>query len=240
MIQLLKRIFNSKYIQNLILSIGVLVLACGLLVAPAKATGVYQMPNLSAGDPTWIVDDAEVLSLVTKSKINKTLENLAEETGNEVRLVTIRRLDYGETAASFTEKLFDKWFPTPEAAAHQTVLVLDTLTKNDGIRTGEAVKTMISDEIAESVAKETVQVPLREGNKYNEALIAASDRLAAVLSGKPDPGAPEATKDLQIERTFKTAEETDDQNATIIVVVLLVVATIIPMATYFWYQGFSG
>ncbi len=240
MIQLLKRTFNFKYIQNLILSIGVLVLATGLLVAPAKATGVYQMPNLSAGDPTWIVDDAEVLSLVTKSKINKTLENLAEETGNEVRLVTIRRLDYGETAASFTEKLFDKWFPTPEAAANQTLLVLDTLTNNDGIRTGEAVKTMLSDEIAASVANETVQIPIREGDKYNEALIAASDRLAAVLSGQPDPGAPEVTSGLQIERTFKTAEETDDTNATVIVIVLLVVATIIPMATYFWYQGFSG
>jgi uncharacterized protein len=240
MIQLLKRIFNSKYIQNLVLSIGVLVLATGLLVAPAKATGVYEMPNLSAGAPTWIVDDAEVLSLVTKSKINKTLENLAEETGNEVRLVTIRRLDYGETAASFTEKLFDKWFPTPEAAAHQTLLVLDTLTNNDGIRTGEAVKTLVSDEIAASVANETVQIPIREGDKYNEALIAASDRLAAVLSGQPDPGAPEVASDLQIERTFKTAEETDDKNATVIVIVLLVVATIVPMATYFWYQGFSG
>jgi len=240
MIQLLKRIFNSKYIQNLVLSIGVLILATGLLVAPAKATGVYQMPNLSAGDPTWIVDDAEVLSLVTKSKINKTLESLAEETGNEVRLVTIRRLDYGETAASFTEKLFDKWFPTPEAAANQTLLVLDTLTNNDGIRTGEAVKTILSDEIAASVANETVQIPIREGDKYNEALIAASDRLAAVLSGQPDPGAPEVTSDLQIARTFKTAEETDDKNATVIVIVLLVVATIIPMATYFWYQGFSS
>lgn len=242
MIQLLKRIFKSKYINNVILSIGVLVLAAGLFVAPAKATGVYQMPNLSAGSPTWVVDDAEVLSIVTKNKIKKTLENLAQETGNEVRLVTIRRLDYGETAASFTEKLFDKWFPTPEDGANQTLLVLDTLTNNDGIATGEGVKSIMSDEIAESVANETVQVPLRQGNKYNEALVAASDRLNAVLSGQPDPGPPEVTvgEDIQVARTFKTAEETDDKSATTIVIVMLVVATIVPMATYFWYQSFSG
>ena len=129
------------------------------------------------------------------------------------------------------------WFPTPEEAAHQTLLVLDTLTNNDAIRTGEAVKTMMSDEIAASVADETVQVPLREGDKYNEAIIAASDRLAAVLSGQPDPGPPEAGDGLQIARTFKTAEETNDKSATIVVIVLLIVATIIPMATYFWYQS---
>ncbi|MDY6806915.1 MAG: TPM domain-containing protein [Cyanobacteriota bacterium] len=242
MIQLLKRIFNSKYINNVILSIGVLVLAAGLFVAPAEATGIYQMPNLSVGSPTWVVDDAEVLSLVTKNKIKKTLESLAEETGNEVRLVTIRRLDYGETAASFTEKLFDKWFPTPEDGANQTLLVLDTLTNNDGITTGEGVKSIMSDEIADSVANETVQVPLRQGNKYNEALVAASDRLSAVLSGQPDPGPPsvEVGEDIQVARTFKTAEETDDKSATTIVIVMLVVATVVPMATYFWYQSFSG
>lgn len=240
MIQILKRIFNSKYIKNVILSIGMLVLAAGLFVAPAKATGVYQMPNLSAGSPTWLVDDAEVLSIVTKSKINKTLENLAEETGNEVRLVTIRRLDYGETAASFTEKLFDKWFPTPEEAANQTLLVLDTLTNNDGISIGEGVKSIMSDEIAQSVANETVKVPLRQGGKYNEALVAASDRLSAVLSGQPDPGPPEVGEGIQVARTFKTAEETDDKSALTIVIVMLVVATVVPMATYFWYQSFSG
>ena len=38
---------------------------------------------------------------------------------------------------------------------------------------------------------------------------------------------------------FKKAEETDQGNATVIVVVLLVLATVIPMVTYFWYQGFS-
>lgn len=232
--------FNLKYIQSLILSIALSILVTGLLVTPANATGIYQMPNISAGDRAWIIDDAEVLSLVTKNQINKSLKNLARETGNEVRFVTIRRLDYGETVASFTEKLFDKWFPTPEAGAHQTILVLDTLTNNDAIRTGEAVQGMVSDEIAQSVANETMQVPLREGDKYNEAFLAASDRLTAVLSGQADPGPPEMGDNLQIARTFKTAEETDDKSATIIVVILLLVATVVPMATYFWYQNISG
>jgi len=225
-------LFDRLIIATIAIVVGMLVVA-----APVGATGVYQMPNLNPGDRTWVIDDAEVLSPLTENKIGKALENLAQETGNEVRFVTIRRLDYGETAESFTDKLFEKWFPTAEAGENQTVLVLDTLTNNSAIHTGEQVKTILNDEIAQSIAQDTLQVPLREGDKYNQALSDASDRAIAVLSGEPDPGPPTEEDTLNVERTFATAEETDTQNATVVVVVLLVLATVIPMATYYFYQG---
>lgn len=83
-------------------------------------------------------------------------------------------------------------------------------------------------------------VPLRNGNKYNQALIDASDRLIAVLSGEPDPGPPVVELNIQAEGTFAKAEETDDKNAAIIVLALLAAATIIPMATYFLYQAMGS
>jgi uncharacterized protein len=124
-------------------------------------------------------------------------------------------LDYGETIESFTNKLFDLWFPTPEASANQTVLVLDNLTNNVALRAGETVKTKLSDDVAQSVTQETVLIPLKEGNKYNQALLGASDRLAAVLSGRPDPGPPTLTDNVQVEGTFATPEETKESNATV-------------------------
>lgn len=240
--QLFHTIANwRKYWTRLIFSVALIFLAVQLVAAPANATGVYQMPSLTAGDRTWVIDQAEVLSRITEGKISNTLENLAKQTGNEVRLVTIRRLDYGETTESFTNQLFEKWFPTPDAQANQTLLVIDTLTNNTAIRTGDKVKSVLSDDIANSVASETVLVPLREGDsKYNQAFSDASDRLAAVLSGKPDPGAPQIAENIQIEGTFKKAEETDTNNATIWVIGLLIAATIIPMATYFWYQSMGS
>ena len=241
MVQLFNKIFNFQNFHTLIVSLLLVIMATIVPVSSASATGVYQMPSLAAGDGTFIVDDAEVLSRITKSKLNNTLESLANTTGNEVRFVTIRRLDYGETVDSFTEKLFKKWFPTIETKVNQTLIVLDTLTNNDAIQTGDAVKELMSDDITQSIVDETIQVPIRDGNKYNEAFLAASDRLSAVLSGEADPGPPEVKDELagQVVATFKSAEETDDQSATIIVVVLLVVATVVPMVTYFWYQGFS-
>lgn len=233
--------FSSRnLLQRLLLCIASIVLATGLFTAPANATGVYQIPNLAAGDRTWVIDQAEVLSRVSENQISNALDNLAKKTGNQVRIVTIRRLDYGETPASFTNKLFEKWFPTPEAAANQTLLVIDSVTNGAAIRTGDRVKAILPDEIAESVASETILAPLRDGNKYNQALSDASDRLVAVLSGDPDPGPPQLATTVSVEGTFKKAEETDTGNASIWVVGLLIAATAIPMITYFWYQGFGS
>lgn len=208
-------------------------------IAPAHATGVYDLPALSSGSSTWVIDSADAISLANEGKLSGELKNLAEKTDREVRLIAIRRLDYGETIESFADKVFSSWFPTPEERANQTILAIDTLTNSSAIRTGEAVKTVMSDEIADSVVSETIAASLRNGSKYNQAFLDASNRLVAVLSGQPDPGPP-TVQDVSIEGTFASAEETDDRNATVWVIVLLVLATAIPMATYFWYVGFPG
>lgn len=232
--QLLNQVFNWRKYLNLILPVALIILATQIVAFPASATGVYQMP-LSAGEHTWVIDQGEVLSRLNEAKISSDLENLASLTGNEARIVTIRRLDYGETAESFTNKLFEKWFPTPAAQANQTLLVIDTLSNSTGIRTGDKVKSLLPDDIANSVVSETVLIPLRSGEKYNQAFLDASDRLIAVLSGKPDPGPPQIAETVSVEGSFKKAEETDAGNATIWVIGLLLAATIIPMATYYLY-----
>ncbi len=237
---LLKQLFNwRKYLQQAAAAIAIVLIASQMAVLPALATGVYEFPLLSAGDRTWVFDKGDVLSRSSESSITTELDNLEQQTGKQVRFVTIHRLDYGETVATFSDELFEQWFPTKEDQTNQILLVLDTVTNSAAIRTGEGVKSLLPDEIAQSVAGETVQVPLREGNKYNEAFTAAGSRIATVMSGEPDPGAPEVVDNIQVEGTFKKAEETDQGNATVIVVVLLLLATVIPMVTYFWYQGFS-
>jgi uncharacterized protein len=236
MTRLLNQIFICrKYLQRLILLVTLMILATGLAASPASATGVYQMPNLSAGDRTWVIDQAEVLSRLNEGNITSALENLANLTGNEVRIVTIRRLDYGETPESFTKQLFEKWFPTKEVQANQTLLAIDTVTDGTAIRTGDKVKSLMPDDIAKSIASETVLAPLRSGEKYNQAFLDASNRLVAVLSGKPDPGPPQIAATVNTESTFKKAEETDTGNATIWVIGLLIAATVIPMLTYYLY-----
>jgi uncharacterized protein len=224
--------------QIFLLSI-VIGLSIGIFALPARATAVYEVPVVSAGVPTWIVDKAEVLSLSTKGQVKGTLEQLAKQTGKEVRFVTIHRLDYGDTVQIFTDKLFKKWFPTPEEQANQTLIVLDNVTNTIGIQTGAEVKATLTEAIATSITNETMSIPLRNGNKYNQAFGDGADRLMAVLSGQADPGPPKVISTPEVGRTYLKAEETDANrtNFLIVVIGLLIAATVIPMATWWWYQN---
>jgi len=219
-----------------------LCLVLGLGVSTAEAVAVFQVPTVAAGDSTWVVDEAGIISRINENKISGRLGDLAAATGNEVRLVTIHHFDYGETIQTFTDQLFERWYPTPETGANQTLLVLDEVTKTVGIRVGDQSAAQLDPDIATSVAQETVLYPLLEGDKYNQAFLAASDRLVAVLSGEADPGPPIFDDSFDSESTFASAEETAENrgNNTVILVVLLVLATVIPMATYFWYAGFGN
>jgi uncharacterized protein len=223
-----------KVLQQCFIALTAILLMLPMAAGSAIATGIADVPLVQAGSPTKVIDQGEVLSLLNEGALDKKLNKLAETTGNEVRFITIRRFDYGQTAPTFVSALFERWFPTPEAQANQTLILLDTQTKTTGIRTGDKVKGIMTDEVANSIAGETMLVPIREGN-YNQGFLDAASRLSLVLSGEPDPGPPEV-KVVEVESTFTKAEETDDQSASVIVVVLLLAATIIPMATYYWYQ----
>lgn len=225
-------------LKSLICSI-LLFVSVMSVAAPAIATGLYDLPDFDA-QKVWVVDTADAISNANESKLSKTFEQLAESTGQELRMVAIRRLDYGETVDSLAEEIFQDWYPTVEAKNNQTLLVLDTLTNNVAIRSGDSARELVSPEIAESLVNDTIGYNLRNGNKYNQAFIESGDRLVAVLSGLEDPGPPEIEDEIQIEGTFTKAEDTDDSSATIWVVGFLIVATIVPMATYYWYVGFGN
>jgi uncharacterized protein len=237
MISMLHRIIKPIFGAALSLCLLVSTLA---IAAPAFATGVYQIPALS--ESTWIVDDASLISRINEGKITERLQDLADSTGNEVRFVTIHRLDYGETPATFADALMEKWFPDPESRTNQSILVLDDVTNGAALKVGDASAEMLSTDIATSVVDETIAIPLRQGNKYNQALLTASDRLVAVLSGETDPGPPAEVTNFEMESTFASAEETEENrgNATWIVVGFLVAATVIPMATYYIYLAIGG
>ncbi len=211
------------------------------IAAPANATGVYDMP-LSPNADNWVLDDANQITRLNESNLNKDLQKLAAATGQEVRYVTIHRLDYGETAQSFAEQLFARWFSTPESGSNQTVIVLDDVTNSIGLKAGEETATLLLEDIAESITQETMKAPLLKNNSYNQAFDDATVRLAAVLAGDPDPGPPIIEETINVEGTFATAEETEENRTSSIwiVVILLILATVIPMATYYWYQSIGG
>ncbi len=227
-----------KTLSNLVVMpivvVATLALTTQIGIAPAYATGVYDLPP--AATEEWVLDQADILSRLSENHISGALTEVAQKTDSQVRFVTVHRLDYGETTESLTNQLFEQWFPTPDAQANQVLLVLDNVTNTSAIRVGDSAATRLPAAIAQSIAQETLMVPIRKGN-YNQAFLDAGDRLALVLTGKPDPGAPVVADNVQVEGTFADAAETkkNQGSATVWVIGLLVAATVIPMATYYLY-----
>ncbi len=224
---------RKKILQSFLLSLSTLIISISIFVLPAQATGVFDLPVIKAQDSIWVVDQSNTLSLTNENRLTTILENLTQNTDYVARMVIIRRLDYGETMDNFADQLFTKWFDHSDQQENQLLLVMDTLTNQTAIRLGEKVKSILTEDTVNSIMSETIAYPLKEG-KYNQALLDGSDRIVAILSGKEDPGPPQI-KEIKVEGTFTTAEETDDQNATIWVVGFLIVATIVPMLTYWLY-----
>jgi len=203
----------------------------------AIASEVIDLPDLTPDDRTWVIDFANVISSSTENSTVETLEKLATETGNQVRFVTVQRIDFGQPASEFVSELFDKWFTTPEQRAKQTLILLATEDHRVAIKTGADVDKLVSKEIAESVAAETMLFPSQKSN-YNQAVTDGMNRLVAVLSGLVDPGPPVIVAQTDI--SIKPAEiKTERVSASIIVGGFLLAATIIPMVTYYWFQNQS-
>jgi uncharacterized protein len=226
----------SRWLATTLLGgILTLVVFLGIPTPSAQATSVYAIPKVSAGSNTWVVDKAEVLSRLTLNALQEQLSDLAQQTGIELRLVTFRRLDYGDTPQSFTDKLFTAWFPDATTQAQEALFTLDVQTNYGGLHLGDKAAQFVNEETLTSLLDETLAVPLRDGNRYNQALEDVTARLGTLLKGEPDPGPPVMNANYQVERTFATPDETKGSNATLIVIVLLVIATVVPMLTYFAY-----
>jgi uncharacterized protein len=221
------------------LSTLVLVVTMFLVATPAIATGLFDLPNFDR-ENLWVVDTADAISSVNQNKLSNTFKDLAQATGQEVRMVAIRRLDYGETVDSLAAEIFQDWYPDAQVQANQTLLVLDTLTNNVALRSGDAAQGLIGAEVAKSIVDDTVGYNIRKGNKYNQAFLDAGDRLVAVLSGQEDPGPPIIEDEIQTEGTFTKAEDTDQGSATVWVIGFLIIATVVPMVTYYWYVGLGN
>jgi len=219
-----------------------LVVSCWVFSGDAAlALTVDDIPVLSEvenGTVLRVLDDAEVLSNSTETTVTKELEKLAKEKDIQVRILAIKRIDYGQPAQEFVEQVFDKWFPTPEAKANQALILVAVEDHRTAIALGDAVASVVPKEIMQSIVNTNMLYPVQKAN-YNQAVLDGTNRLLAVALGNPDPGEPVVVQESAETRNYAKAEETDANSSTLIVIVLLVLATVIPMATYYWFQNQS-
>lgn len=192
---------------------------------------------LNGGPPkeSFVVDDAGVLSRVTKSDLKQLLSDLESRKGYHINFVTVRKLTSKADAFEYADQVLEKWYPSVEEGSNKGLVVLVTSQKEGSITGGPEFVKAVGDTVLDATVSENLPVLATE-EKYNEAIYSTAKRLVAAIDGLPDPRGPKFTETKRTSN-FKTKEETDEKRGqfTLVVGGLLVIAFVVPMAQYFAY-----
>lgn len=205
------------------------------ILSNAALASEFDILNEGPPQDSYVVDDAGVLSRLTKSDLKKLLSDLESRKGYHINVVTVRKLTSKADAFEYADQVLEKWYPTLEEGNNKGIIVLVTSQKEGAITGGPDFIKAVGDSVLDATVSENLPV-LATDEKYNEAVYSASNRLVAAIDGLPDPGGPKA-QDNKRESNFKTREETDEKRGQFSLVVggLLVIAFVVPMAQYYAY-----
>ncbi|XP_023547268.1 UPF0603 protein At1g54780, chloroplastic-like isoform X1 [Cucurbita pepo subsp. pepo] len=230
----------SNWFSHLQHGLAALAISLALNFSPLLATHnalASEFDVLNDGPPkeSHLVDDAGVLSRVTKSDLKRLLTDLESRKNFHIDFVTVRKLTSKADAFEYADQVLERWYPTVEDGNNKGIVVLVTSQKEGAITGGPAFIQAVGENILDATVTENLPV-LATDEKYNEAIYSSAKRLVAAIDGLPDPGGP-SFKENKRESNFKSREETEEKRGQFSLVVggLLVIAFVVPMAQYYAY-----
>lgn len=217
------------------LAISLALNFCPILSTGPASASEFDVLNERPSQESYVVDDAGVLSRVTKSDLRRLLSDLESRKNFHINFITVRKLTSKADAFEYADQVLERWYPTVEEGNNKGIVVLVTSQKEGAVTGGPAFVQAVGDTILDATVSENLPVLATE-EKYNEAVYSSAKRLVAAIDGLPDTGGP-SFKDNKRESNFKTREETEEKRGQFSLVVggLLVIAFVVPMAQYYAY-----
>lgn len=152
---------------------ALLLIGFAFVSRPALA---YVPPPLSG---SHIVDPAGLLTLGEKTALDARLEDLRHQTGYEIAVLIPRSLE-GETVEDVAYETFNTWKLGGKQSDSGVLLVIAPAEHRTRIETGKGVGGDLTDVQSNDIL-EGIKPQLR-GNQYYEAVLQATDQIAATLT----------------------------------------------------------
>ncbi|KAL5701633.1 hypothetical protein ACHQM5_026949 [Ranunculus cassubicifolius] len=227
----------TSHIQHGLAALAISIALNFCPILPSNPAMASEFDILNEGPPTesYLVDDAGVLSRLTKSDLKVMLSDVEARKNIHINFVTVRKLTSKADAFEYADQVLEKWYPTVEEGNNKGLVILVTSQKEGAITGGPAFIKAIGESVLDSTVSENLPVLATE-EKYNEAVLSSAKRLIAAIDGLPDPGGPKF-KENKRESNFKSKGETEEKRGQFSLVVggLLVIAFVVPMAQYYAY-----
>ncbi|THF95488.1 hypothetical protein TEA_003562 [Camellia sinensis var. sinensis] len=199
------------------LAISLALNFCPILPTGPASASEFDVLNEGPPQESYVVDDAGVLSRVTKSDLRRLLSDLESRKNFHINFITVRKLTSKADAFEYADQLLERWYPTVEEGNNKGIVVLVTSQKEGAVTGGPTFVQAVGDTILDATVSENLPVLATE-EKYNEAVYSSAKRLVAAIDGLPDTGGP-SFKDNKREPNFKTREETEEKRGQFSLVV---------------------
>ncbi|KAL5065579.1 hypothetical protein RYX36_027316 [Vicia faba] len=98
----------------------------------------FDVINERPAKDSYVVDDAGVLSRVTKSDLKRLLSDLESRKNFHINFITLRKLTSKADAFEFADQILERWYPSVEEGNEKGVVVLVTSQKEGAVTGGTA------------------------------------------------------------------------------------------------------
>ncbi|MDP3763268.1 MAG: TPM domain-containing protein [bacterium] len=152
-----------------------------LLLLPTL-TLAYTSPGKSSG---FVNDFAEILKPETVSSLNRKLEQFSKDTGNEIVVVTILKLE-DETIETYAEKLFQEWGIGKEKKDNGLLLLVSIEDRAVRIEVGYGLEPLVTDIGSGRIIRE-ILTPAFQAEDFDGGIMRALDTIIKLIGGEEMP-----------------------------------------------------
>ncbi|HEX2668414.1 MAG TPA: TPM domain-containing protein [Gammaproteobacteria bacterium] len=173
------------------LAAALLCAAAFLLPGAASAADASMPPFPALSGP--VVDEAGLLSAGTRDELDRTLRAFAENSGDQLVVVTVSTLD-GYPIEYWGYELGRHWGIGAKDKNTGVLLIVDRDERKVRIEVGYGLEGTLTDALSDDIIRNTILPRFKQGD-YDGGISAGVDAIRAVLGGHADEVRHEKRKD---------------------------------------------
>ncbi|KAF3632784.1 UPF0603 protein, chloroplastic [Capsicum annuum] len=156
----------KSWVSHVQQGLAALAISLALNFCPVVSSGsalASEFDVLNEGPPkdSYLVDDAGVLSRVTKSDLKALLSDVEKRKGFHINFITVRKLTSKADAFEYADQVLEKWYPSIEEGNNKGIVVLVTSQKEGAITGGPEFIKAVGDTVLDATVSENLP-----GRKY--------------------------------------------------------------------------
>lgn len=165
-------------------SVGLLVLVCWVPWCwgsfSALALTPTDLPNPRQTTGTWVVDQADILTPATETRLNQQIEQLEQDTSTEIAVVTVPGLEPEPSLQDLGKALFNHWGIGKAGLDNGILLLVSRSDRQVNITLGNGLVAVVSPSDLDGILAEAM-LPRFRAKDFDAGVVAGTTALEKLV-----------------------------------------------------------